>query len=95
MQDGALDQSGLSAMPGNQLRLLLRQFGEALLENLRGASVQFLAPTPQQAFVGRVLYQSVFEAIVGVGQRALEEQDVGLREPLQRCLQHWSIHVGE
>ena len=53
-------------------------------QDFSGAAMQRLAAALQEAFVGRVLDQRVFEAIVRLGADALDEEDVSLDEALQR-----------
>ena len=49
--------------------------------------MQRLAAALEQAVVGRILDQRVLEAVVRLRSIALDEQNVGLGEPLQRRLQ--------
>ena len=60
---------------------------QLVAQDFGGAAVQRLAAALEQAVVGRVLDQRVLEAIVGLGRRALDEQEVGVGEPIQCCLQ--------
>ena len=83
--DGEIVEAGLSEMMGEHFRLGRRPFG-LVAQVFGGAAVQRLAAALEQALVGRVLDQRVLEAVVRLRSIALDEQDVGLGEPLQRCL---------
>ena len=69
-------------MMGDRLGL-----GVRVAQRLGGAAVKRLAPTFQQAVVGRVLDQRVLETIGGGRRGAVDEQEVGFREPIQPGLQ--------
>jgi len=56
--------------------------------------VKRLAPALEQAFVGRVLDQGVFETVGARRGGAIDEQEVGLREPIQRGLQAQLVESG-
>src|SRR5271167_5005243 len=72
-------EPGLGEMMGDDLG-----FGVSVAQGLGGAAVQRLAAAPEQALVGGVLDQRVLEAIVRLRPAALDDQKVGLSEPLQR-----------
>ena len=57
--------------------------------------MQRLPAALEQAVVGRVLDQRVLEAIVGLRWRALDEQEVGVGEPIQRRLKRRLIDFGD
>ena len=67
------DHLGLRRRP---LRLVAQDFS--------GAAMERLAAALQEAFVGRVLDQRVFEAIVRLRADALNEENVRLDKALQR-----------
>src|ERR1700721_193207 len=67
-----------------------RAGGEIVEQRLGDATVQNLTPAPEQILISRVLNQRVLETIIGFGRQALNQQDVGFREPLQRHLQ-WPV----
>ena len=56
--------------------------------------MQRLAAALEQAVVGRVLDQRVLEAVVRLRSIALDEQNVGFGEPLQRRLQRALVEAG-
>ena len=62
-------------------------------QNFSGAVMQRLAAALQEAFVGGVLDQRVFEAIVRLGADALDEEDVSLDEALQRRRQSGPVEA--
>jgi len=87
-------EPGLSEMMSNDLGLsrgalwiVAQQFG--------GTAVQRLTAALEQAVVSRILDQRVLEAIVGLRGRALDEQEVGVGEPVQRPLQHGIVELGD
>ena len=57
--------------------------------------MQRLAAALEQALVGRVLDQRVLEAIFGLRRRALDKQEVGFGEPIQRRLQRRLVESGD
>ena len=57
--------------------------------------MQRLPAALEQAIVGGVLDQRVLEAIVGSRRRALDKQEVGFGEPLQRRLQRRLVQFGD
>jgi hypothetical protein len=57
--------------------------------------MQHLPPALEKIFVGRILNKRVLEAIVAVRRNALDEQNIGFRELLQRGLQRCVSHPGE
>ena len=69
-------------MMRDRLRLGRRAFG-LIAQDFGGAAVQRLAAALEQALVGGVLDQRVLEAVVRLRRRALDEQNIGLGEPLQ------------
>ncbi len=68
------------------LRIVAQQFGSA--------PVQRLPTALEEAVVGRVLDQRVLEAIACLRRRALDEQEVGVGKPVQRCLQLGLVEFG-
>ena len=83
--DREIAEAGLSEMMGERLRLGRRAL-RTVAQDFSGAAVQRLAAALEQALVGRVLDQRVLEAVVRLRSIALDEQDVGLGEPLERGL---------
>ena len=67
-----------------QLRLGRRGVGKMVAQNFGDAAMQNLAPALEQILIGRILNERVLEPIVGFGRQALNQQDVGLGEPLKR-----------
>ena len=66
----------------------------AFAQDLGCTGMQRLAATLEQAVVGGILDQRVLEAVVRLRSIALDEQNVGLGEPLQRRLQRALIEAG-
>jgi hypothetical protein len=91
--DGEVVEASLCEMTRDHSRLGHGSLG-LIAQKLSGAAVQRLAAAPEQAVISRVLYQRVFEAIVGLRRRALDKQKVGVREPLQRRLQRRLLRFG-
>ena len=88
--DREIVEAGLSEMMGDRLGLGRR----AVAQDFGGAAVQRLAAALEQAVVGRILDQRVLEAVVRLRSIALDEQNVGLGEPLQRRLQRAFVEAG-
>ena len=84
--DSEIVEAGLGEMPSDELRLGRRALG-LVAQNLRGAAVQRLAAALEQALVCRILDQRVLEAIGRPRRRALDDEEVGLGEPVERGLQ--------
>ena len=59
----------------------------AFAQDFRRARMQRLAAALEQAVIGGILDQRVLEAVGRLRSIALDEQNVGLGEPLQRRLQ--------
>ena len=57
---------------------------ELVAQNFGDAAMQDLAPALEQILISRIQNERVLEPIVGVGRQALNQQDVGLGEPLKR-----------
>ena len=76
--DAAFGSAGAGQMMGEQFGLALDEIGEILFEHRGNASVQLLAPGPQQGAVGGVLHQRVLEQVGGVGWDASTEQEARL-----------------
>ena len=74
-------------MVRDRFRLGLRAGAEPVAHRLGGSPVQRLPAALQQRLVGRVLDQRVLEAVVGVRRPAVDEEDVGLSELLQRLFE--------
>ena len=87
--DGEIVEAGLGEMMRDRFGL-----GVRVAQRLGGAAMQRLAAALEQALVGRVLDQRVLEAIVRLRRRALDEQEVGLGEPLERGLQARLVDPG-
>ena len=67
-------------------------FGVA--QRLGRAAMQRLAAALEQALVGRVLDQRVLETVGGGRRGAVDEQEVGFREPIERGLQAQLVESG-
>ena len=75
---------------GDRLR-----FGRcAFAQDFGSPGMQRLAAALEQALIGCVLDQRVLEAKVRLRSIALDEQNVGLSEPLQRRLQRAFVEAG-
>ena len=86
-------EAGFGEMMGNDFRFGRRALGIRPKEFGRSL-VQRLAAALKQALVGRVLDQRVLEA-VGSGRRgAVDKQEVGFREPIQRGLEAQLVESG-
>ena len=83
--DGEIVEAGLGEMMGDRPQAQPRR-ARAVAQDFGGAAMQRLAAALEQAVVGRVLDQRVLEAIGGGRSGALDEQEVGFREPIQRRL---------
>ena len=68
--------------------------GVGVAQRVGGAAVQRLAAALEQALVGRVLDQRVLETVGGGRRGAVDEQEVGFREPIQRGLQARLVESG-
>ena len=68
--------------------------GVRLAQRVGGATVQRLPAALEQALVGGVLDQRVLEAVWPRRRGALDEQEVGLREPIQSGLQAQLVESG-
>ena len=84
--DRKVVEPGLGEMMGDDFRLGRRALG-LVAQDFGGAAVQHLATALQQAVIGRVLDQRVLEAVGRLPSMALDEQDVGLGEPVERRLE--------
>ena len=78
-------ETGLGEMVGNDFRLSRGGLG-LIAQDFGSAAVQRLAAALEQAVVGSVLDQRVLEAIIGLGWRALDKQEVSVRKPFKRRL---------
>ena len=83
--DCQLIEPGLREMMGDELRLSRGGLG-LIAQDFGSAAVQRLAAALEQAVVGSVLDQRVLEAIIGLGWRALDKQEVSVRKPFKRRL---------
>ena len=52
------------------------------------------APAFQQIFISRVLNERMLEPIIGLRRPALHQQDIGVDEFFQRCLQRCLLNRG-
>ena len=93
--DGRFGEARLAEVMCQQLGLDRSGGGEIIAQDLGDAAVQNLAPAFEQVLISRILDQAVFEAIIGFGRHALDQQDVGFGEPLQPGLQRRVLHPGE
>jgi hypothetical protein len=93
--DRRVGQPRLREMMRRRFRRRLGGRGEAVAEDLGDAAMHQLAPALEQIFVSCVLNQRVLETILGVGRQALDQQDVGFGQPIQRGLQGRILHAGE
>src|SRR5208337_5286336 len=57
--------------------------------------VQRLAATLEQAVVGRVLDQRMFEAVVRSRAGVLGDEEVRAREPVERGLEDWVLDLAD
>ena len=87
--DGEIVETGLGEMMGDRFGL-----GVRVDQRVSGAAVKRLAAALEQALVGRVLDQRVLEAVGGGRRGAVDEQEVGFREPIQRGLQARVVESG-
>ena len=60
--------------------------GVCVAQRVGRPAMQRLAAALEQAFVSRVLYQRVFETVSGGRGGAVDEQEVGFHESIQRGL---------
>ena len=87
--DREIVEAGLGEMMGDRFGL-----GVRVAQRLGRAAVQRLAAALEQALVGRVLDQRVLETVGGGRRGAVDEQEVGFREPIQRGLQARLVEAG-
>ena len=87
--DGEIVEAGLGEMMGDRFGL-----GVRVAQRLGRAAVKRLAAALEQALVGRVLDQRVLETVGGGRRGAVDEQEVGFREPIQRGLQARLVESG-
>ncbi len=80
--DGEIVEAGLGEMMGDRFGL-----GVRVAQRLGRAAVKRLAAAFQQALVGGVLDQRVLEPVGGGRRGAVDEQEVGFRETIERGLQ--------
>ena len=86
-------EPGLGEMMGNDLGLSRRALW-IVAQQFRGTAVQRLPAALEQAVVGGVLDQRMLEAIGSLRRRALDKQEVGVGEPVQRHLQRGLVEFG-
>jgi hypothetical protein len=79
-------EPGLREMMGDDFRLSCCPLW-IVAQQFTRAPVQRLPAALEQAIVGGVLDQGVLEALGRLRRRALDEQKVGIGEPVQRRLQ--------
>ena len=87
--DGEIVEAGLGEMMGDRFGL-----GVRVAQRLGRAAVKRLAAALEQALVGGVLDQRVLETVGGGRRGAVDEQEVGFREPIQRGLQARLVESG-
>ena len=80
----------LGEMMGDRLGL-----GVRLAQRLGRAAMERLAAALEQALVGSVWISACLETVFGLRGSALDKQQVGFGEPLQRCLQCRLISLGD
>src|SRR5262245_46375265 len=90
--DGEVSQSRLRQMMRHQLRLCLGCVGELLSAGIGDTAMQLLASPPQQARIGRVLQQGVFEYVRGIRRLAMAKDQPRARELLESRLQREAGH---
>ena len=88
--DREIVEAGFREVVGDRFGL-----GLGVAEDLGRAAVERLAAALEQAFVGSVLDQGVLEAIIGLRACVLDDQKVGLGEPLQRRAQAGLVESGD
>src|SRR5262249_5468178 len=81
---GGVTRPRLRKVMRQPFRLGRRRVREAVAQNLGDAPMQYLPAALEKIFVGRILNKRVLEAIVAVRRKALDEQNIGFRELLQR-----------
>src|SRR5271165_2059181 len=91
--NGEVVEAGLSEMMRDRFGLGRGALG-LVAQNFSGAAVQRLAAALEQALIGRVLDQRVFEEVVRLRSIAVDEQDVGLGEPLQSRPESGFVETG-
>ena len=89
---GEVVEAGLREMMRDDFGLGRRALW-IVAQRFGGAAVQRLPAAFEQALVGCVLDQRMLEAIVGLWRRALDKQEVGFGEPLQRRLQRRLVEL--
>ena len=55
--------------------------------------MQPLALTPEQSAVGCILHQRVLEGIIGIGWCAVDEQQAGIRQPIECLVKLWFLQI--
>ncbi len=88
--DRDIVEPGLCEVMRDRFRL-----GLQIAQYLGRAAVERLSAALEQAVVGGVLDQRVLEAIVRLRAAALDDQKVGLGEPLQRRAQSGLVETGD
>src|SRR5271166_4623082 len=80
--DRQIVEAGLGEMMADRFGL-----GVRVAQRLGGAAVKRLASALEQALVGCILDQRVLETISRGRRGAVDEQEVGFGEPIERSLQ--------
>ena len=88
------DRKIVEASLGEMMRDRLGFGRRAFAQDFGSVRVERLAAALEQAVVGGVLDQRMLEAVVRLRSIALDEQNVGLGEPLQRRLQRAFVEAG-
>ena len=81
--DRLIVEAGLREMMGDRFGFGRRAFAQ----DFRRAAMERLTAALQQAVIGGVLDQRVLEAVGRLRSIALDEQNVGLGEPVERGLE--------
>jgi hypothetical protein len=89
-----LEEACLHAVVGEDFRPCGDDVRELLLQHVRHAGVQLLAPALEQAGVGGLLHQRVLEHIDRLRRQAAAEDQPRADEPIERQGQPGSVQAG-
>ena len=92
---GLRERSALGEMVGEQLRLVRRQFGEALFERARNALMPFAPAAQKQTLIGGVPHQRVLEAVAPFQAAPFGKDDARRDQLVERGVERCTVPGGD